>query len=58
MVNGIMLADVSGDELEGYLLEKGLVATKTMPADAPTDRGCSDEEHAAMQQGARVQFIN
>jgi len=58
MVNGIMLADVSGDELEGYLLEKSLIAPKTVPADAPTDRGCSDEEHAAMQQGSRVQFIN
>lgn len=58
MVNGIMLADVSGDELEGYLLEKGLVEAKQAAADAPTDRGCSDEEHAAMSQGGRVQFIN
>ncbi len=60
LVNGIMLADVSGDELEGYLLEKGWVTSLDKPADAPTDRGCSDEEHAAMRQGqtAKIQFIN
>jgi glutaredoxin len=60
LVNGIMLADVSGDELEGYLLEKGLVSALDKPADAPTDRGCSDEEHAAMRQGAgaKIQFIS
>jgi glutaredoxin len=62
-VNGIILADVSGAEVEGYLLEKGLIASLEVPADAPTDRGCSDEEHAAMRhaegsQGAKVQFIN
>ena len=59
MVDGIMLADVSGDEVEGYMLEKGLIAPIEKPADAPTDRGCSDEEHAAMRQaGAKIQFIN
>lgn len=58
MVDSIMLADVSGDELEGYLLEKGHIQPVNQAADAPTDRGCSDEAHAAMQQGSRVQFIN
>jgi monothiol glutaredoxin len=58
LVNGIMLADVSGAELEGYLLEKGLIAPAEAPADAPIDRGCSDEEHAAMRQGAKIQFVN
>ncbi len=62
-VNGIILADVSGAEVEGYLLEKGLIASLEVPADAPTDRGCSDEEHAAMRQaqtapGTKIQFIN
>jgi glutaredoxin len=62
MVNDIMLADVSGDELEGYLLEKGYIQPVNANADAPTDRGCSDEEHAAMAadalKGAKIQFIN
>ena len=58
LVDNIMLADVSGDEVEGYLLEKGLIKPIDAPADAPTDRGCSDEEHAAMRQTAKIQFIN
>lgn len=60
LVNGIMLADVSGDELEGYLLEKQFIQPIEVPADAPTDRGCSDEEHAAMRAGAgaKIQFIS
>ncbi len=57
-VNGILLADVSGEDVEGYLLEKGLVQALEAAADAPTDRGCSEEQHAAMRQGAKVQFIN
>ena len=63
VVNGTMLADISGDEVEAYLLANSLVAANDSPADSPTDRGCSDEEHAAMaagvigQTGARVKFI-
>jgi glutaredoxin len=61
VVNGRMLPDVSGDEVEAYLLQNGLAAPIGAAADAPTDRGCSDEEHAAMQGGAvpgRVKFIS
>jgi monothiol glutaredoxin len=54
VVNGTMLPDISGDEVEAYLLEHGLAGRTDSPADAPTDRGCSDEEHAAMQAGAPV----
>jgi len=57
-VDNILLADVSGDEVERYLLEKGLIQPIEVPADAPTDRGCSDEEHEAMRQGSKIQFIN
>ncbi len=46
-VNGVLLADVSGDELEGYLLEKGLVEPVEREADAPTGSSCSPELHAA-----------
>ncbi len=48
-VDGIMLADVSGEEVEDYLLKNGLVETTDRDADAPTDRGCTDEEHKKMQ---------
>lgn len=50
-VDGIMLADVSGDEVEAYMLENKLVATNAKEAQSPTDRGCSDEEHDRMREG-------
>lgn len=48
LVNGEMLADVSGEEVEAYMLEKGLVGDTDKKADAPTDSACTDEEHAEM----------
>ena len=39
-VNGRMLADVSGEEVEAYLLANGLVRPTDRPADAPIDQGC------------------
>lgn len=40
-INGRMLADVSGDEVEAYLLSSGLVQATNRMADAPTNRcGC------------------
>lgn len=47
--DGIMLADVSGEEVEAYLLAKGLVKPTDAQAAVPTDRGCSDAEHDAMR---------
>ncbi len=41
-INGEMLADVSGDEVEAWMLKKGLAQKATTKSDAPTDRGCSD----------------
>ncbi len=42
-INGTMLADVSGDEVEGYLLANKLVASSERDAEAPTNAGCPDE---------------
>ncbi len=42
-VNGHMLADVSGSEVEAYLLAQGLVTPTDRPADAPTDQACIHE---------------
>lgn len=47
-VNGHMLADVSGEEVERWLVDQGLVIYKDEVADAPTNAACSDEQHAAM----------
>ena len=42
-VNGHMLADVSGAEVEAYLIANRLVQPKAQPAEAPTDQGCEHE---------------
>jgi len=55
-INGHMLADVSGDEVEAWMLTQGLVQRTQTPVDVPTDRGCSDEEHAAQRGELPVQF--
>ncbi len=47
-VNGEMLADVSGEELEEYLLETGVVASSDKPTDVPLNAPCSEEQHEAM----------
>jgi monothiol glutaredoxin len=51
-VNGHMLADISGEEVETYLLAKGLVARNDREADAPTNQPCAHE----MPQSAPLNF--
>ncbi len=50
-VNGEMLADVSGEEVEQWLLERKLIANSEVVPDAPIDSACTDEQHAAMASG-------
>jgi hypothetical protein len=47
-MDGVMLADISGEEVENYLLANDLIKPVDKPADAPTNAACSDEEHAKM----------
>lgn len=49
LVNGVMLADVSGEEVENYMLSKGLVEPSDAADEVPLNAPCSDEEHARMQ---------
>jgi monothiol glutaredoxin len=42
-VNGHLLADVSGDEVEAYLLAKQLASPSSRSADAPTNAPCAHE---------------
>ena len=46
-IDGQMLPDVSGDEVEAYLIEKALVQHSTQPAGAPTNQACPDEHPEA-----------
>ncbi len=53
-IDGVMLADVSGEEVENYMLGNNLVRSNEKEASAPTNAPCSDEEHAA-QAAERVE---
>jgi glutaredoxin len=48
-IEGVMLADVSGEEVENYLLANDFVKPTSAATGAATNAGCSDEEHARMQ---------
>ena len=43
-VNGQMLADVSGEEVEAFLLANRLVQPNQRAADAPTNQACATHE--------------
>ncbi len=44
-INGEMLPDVSGDEVESYLIEHQLVRQSAAETDVPTDAPCASEQH-------------
>ena len=43
MVDGHMLADVSGDEVEAWLAENGFITLNSAPPAAPTGTGCTHD---------------
>ena len=43
-VNGRMLADISGEEVEAFLLSNSLVASNTTAPDAPINAPCATHE--------------
>ena len=51
-IDGKMLADVSGEEVEAYLLANSLVQSTDRTADAPTNQPCANE----MPQNAPLPF--
>jgi glutaredoxin len=51
-INGKMLPDISGEEVEAYLLANRLVATNTRVPDAPTNQPCAHE----MPQASPLHF--
>lgn len=46
-INGHMLADVSGEEVERYLTEKEIVQPSAAATDVPLDAPCASEQHGA-----------
>ena len=55
-LDGVMLADISGEEVENYMLANNLVQANAAPVNVATNAGCSDEEHAR-QQAKPVRFF-
>ena len=51
-INGRMLPDISGKEVEAFLLANNLVATNESTPDAPTNQPCAHE----MPQATPMQF--
>ena len=51
-IDGHMLADISGEEVETYMLSKGLVGQTERAADSPTNQPCAHE----MPEAAPLQF--
>lgn len=50
-INGHMLADISGEEVETWMSAQGLLEKSDAAADAPTNSSCTDEQHEAMARG-------
>ena len=44
-INGKMLPDISGEELEQFLIENDLVQASEAATDVPTNAPCASEEH-------------
>lgn len=57
-VDGKMLADISGDEVEAWLIKNGYINKSGAATAVPTNAACSDEDHAKQQAtaGAPVNF--
>jgi len=55
-INGTMLADISGEELERWLIANGLTQASDAPVNVPLNSACTDEQHAAMRAAAPLPF--
>ena len=53
-IGNVMLADVSGDEVEAYLLREGIVVPSDATTDVPTDEACAD--HGPMATPVNIGF--
>ncbi len=56
-VDGVMLADISGEELENYLLSNGLVEPTGKSTEVPINAPCTSEEEAAKKESTTIRFF-
>ncbi len=62
-IDGHMLADVSGEEVEKWMIAHGYVQASEAAPDAPIDSACTDEQHEAMALGrlpvpGKIRFVD
>jgi monothiol glutaredoxin len=62
-INDHMLPDISGEEVEAWMIANGLLQANDEAPDAPINSACTDEQHAAMAQGklpvpGKIRFID
>lgn len=62
-IDGHMLADVSGEEVEKWMIENGCLQQNPAEPDAPINSSCTDEQHEAMALGrlpvpGKIKFID
>ena len=50
-IDDIMLTDVSGDEVEAYLIQEGITEQSNSDTDVPTDQACEDHGPASVNIG-------
>lgn len=55
-INGKMLPDVSGEEVERYLQQNNLVGANSVVPAVPINAPCTDEQHVAMAAGVPLNF--
>jgi monothiol glutaredoxin len=46
-INGVILADISGEEVEQYLVENHLIEANSTPTQVPLNAPCPPEQHEA-----------
>ncbi|HEY4780573.1 MAG TPA: glutaredoxin [Chthoniobacterales bacterium] len=46
-INGVMLADISGEEVEQYLVENHLIQASASPTEVPINAPCPPEQREA-----------
>ena len=51
-----MLPDISGEELEAWMLQNGIVKENDAPVNVPLNSACTDEQHETMRTGTPLQF--
>jgi glutaredoxin len=62
-IDGHMLPDISGEEVEKWMLENGYLQENDTEPDAPINSSCTDEQHEAMALGrppmpGKIRFLD